>query len=447
MRVMPVEQTSWLEWEEQLHTMADMGRAHVPQSLKHSLALLALTYLQSKEPASPADASKDPLSTALWLAEQTEQRRGLHAHPLSRGLLAGLSNIPSHILDGWLKIAARNEPAEGFSEWFAAKIDELDLAYQYDTPSSISRLVASLLSGQSPHTIFDPACGTGGLLAAAAMQFGRGKLFGQERSIEAYAWAQLRFMILGLWDAELVLGNSLTDQAFDRLRPDGGFDLILTNPPFGRNIDFGAAVAHAHRPNPLTITSPDRLSSEGTYINETVGSLSSSGFAAVIVPIGFLSRGGADQELRKALVGSDMLQAIVGLPDRLFAPGTTIETAILILSVEKPAVQKQRTLFIDARALGYRDGSRIVLSAESVQQVTRAFQEWEDRDGFSRSVSLDEIASSGFSFSPARYVKSSTNAATMSPSDRRPRVTELQARYLRLCDEYDALRLRLTAFS
>jgi type I restriction-modification system DNA methylase subunit len=447
MHLMPAEQIAWSEWERRLQAMADIGRASKYQGFKDPLALLGIIYLQRQERIPGADATSDPLTAALRLGEDIENRRGLQGQPLSRSLLSGLSSVAASVLAGWLEIASGSGPSEGFAEWFAAKLDELGLAYQYDTPSSLSRLVASLFAGRSPSTIFDPACGTGGLLAAMAEQFGQATFLGQEINSEAYAWARLRFLVLGLRNVELALGNPLIDQAFDRLQPRNGFDLILTNPPFGRLADPSRTPLRPHRPKNLSVELSGRLSSEATYIKKIVGSLSSSGVAAVIVPNGFLSRGGADQKLREALVGNDAVQAIVGLPERLFAPGTAIETAILILDREKPDHQKGRVLFVDVRRLGRRHGNRVVLDDDTAERIKSSYSEWQDEEGFSQIVSFEGLDPKSFSFSPALYVKQPTRTTKMSPDDQRSRIVELEARYAMLCQEYEAVRSRLARSS
>jgi type I restriction enzyme M protein len=262
---------------------------------------------------------------------------------------------------------------------------------------------------------------------------------------EAWAWAQLRFLVLGLTNIELAIGNALTNRAFTRFIPKDGFDLVLTNPPFG-HLDPQTTSLLSHGSSNSSMRLPGRPSSEAAYIQETLSSLSNSGRAAVIVPNGFLSRGGADQKLRETLVRNGAVQAIVGLPERLFAPGTTIETAILFLNRRKPNDQKGRVLFVDARKLGRRDGARLVLDHDSTNQIRTVYKDWRDEAGFSRIVSLDELDPTSFSFSPARYVKPVTPVA-ISPYDRRSRIAELDARYSELHQEYEAIRLRLTQLS
>ena len=431
------------EWEQRLQRMADIGRASKHRAFKHPLALLGLIYLQRHDQLPLPDTVDEPSSAALRLAEAIEGRKGLQTRPLSQHLLSGLSSIEPAILADWLQIASENWPVEGFPEWFEAKLDDLGFAYHHDTPSSLTRLVASLFSDRPSRAIFDPACGTGGFLAAAAEEIGHAALFGQEMNSEAWAWAEMRFLIRGQGHIQLAIGNTLADQAFTRLAPKDGFDLVLTNPPFGVALDSHTTSLLSRRPSNLVAGLAGRLSSETAYVQEILGSLSSSGAAAIIVPNGFLSRGGTDQKLREALVRNDAVQAILGLPERLFAPGTTIETAVLVLSRRKPDDQKGRILLLDARKLGRREGSRAVLDDESAQRITSRYRRWEDEAGFSRVIQFEELDPASYSFSPARYMEAATPLAAMNPDERRSQIAELDARYVALCQEYEALRSQL----
>jgi len=435
----------WTEWDLRLEAMAEIGRAYMHGGLKEQLALLGLLFLQRRNRLSLPDTTCDALNIALTLARAIEEHARVQGRPLSDHLLSGLRNIDPIVTDRWLAIASENWPIEGFVEWFAAMLDELPFTHHHDTPASLSRLVASLLSGQSPNAILDPACGTGGILAAMADEFEQATLFGREINSEAWAWSELRFLVRDQRNnTNLSFGNAFVDEPFPRLAPKEGFDIIVTNPPFGMRIDSHTVGLLSRRPNSRIPESSGRLSSETAYIQEVITCLSDSGIAAVIVPNGFLSRGGVDQKLRETLIQDDIVQTVVGLPERVFAPGTTIETAILFLSRQKLDNQKGRVLFLDARRLGQREGVRTVLDDESAEQIESGYTNWRDKDGFSRVVSFKDIDPTSFSLSPTRYIKPATRLAMISPHDRRSRIDDLDARYAALCREYDALRSKLT---
>ncbi|WP_420101227.1 N-6 DNA methylase [Bosea sp. (in: a-proteobacteria)] len=424
--------------------MAEMGRASRYQAINDPLAVLGLGYVQRRDQLPSIDTAGEPLNAALRLAEAIEKHSSLSGQPLSLHLLSSLANIEPAVLGHWLRIALDHRPLGGFAQWFSAKLDEIGFERHHDTPSSVSRLVASLFSNHSFRTIFDPACGTGGLLAAAAEHNAKAALFGQEISSEAWAWAEMRFLVQGLGNINLAIGNGLDGHALTSLIPEDGLDFILTNPPFGMQFDANTISGPSRRPGKLIPTQAGRLSSETAYVQGVLEYLSNSGLAAVIVPNGFLSRGGADKKLREALVRLDVVQAVIGLPERLFAPGTNIETAILVLNRRKPDDQKEHILFLDARELGRREGMRVVIDDQSAARIMAGYNEWRNEMSFSQVVSSDKIDLVSFSFSPTRYVKYTSLPARMDPDYRRSHIIELDAQYRALCLEYEDLQARLS---
>jgi type I restriction-modification system DNA methylase subunit len=425
-------------WESRLWTMMEVGRAYGYSVLREPLALLGIAYLGQQFPLT--DRAGDPQQFLLSLITEIEHRNNLQGQPLSRSLFSRFQGIAPHILSIWLQTVLEHWPNEGFSYWFSSKLDELGFEHRYDTPSSVSQLVASIFSDRSPSSVFDPACGTGGLLAAVAERFGRATILGQEISTEAYAWAQLRFLVLGLPNVTLLEGNALNDPARDHRLLNGGFDMILTNPPFGHQVDAHGAMLRSRR---LGIELTGRLASETAYVNKIADCLSGAGVAAVVVPNGFLSRAGTDQKLRQALITSDILHAIIGLPERLFAPATAIGTAILILNRQKSDDERGRALFVEARGLGDRNGKRATLADDVIERIRSRYCEWANEDGFSQIVSFKEFDSRNLSFSPGTYVRQSVSVAKMSPCVRRARILELDEQHSVLCKQYETLRSKL----
>lgn len=430
------------EWDRRLQDMADLGRTSKYQAFKEPLALLGLLHVRQRDHLPLDDMPGDASHFALRLAEAVEEHHGLDRRPFSRHLLSGVERIDPVVVAGWLKIGRSGGRSAGFAEWFAARLDDLDFADHHDTPTSVGRLVASLVADPSCRSVFDPACGSGGLLAAAAERIGQPALFGQEISAEAWAWAEMRFLVHGPSNVRLAVGNALTDRAFADT-PEGGFDLVLSNPPFGLHLDPRAAAQRPLHGTALIAGPIGRLSSEAAYIQEIFANLSASGQAAVIVPNGFLSRGGSDRKLREALVGRNAVRAVIGLPERLFAPATSIETTVLILERRESVDRQDNILFLDCRGMGRREGVRVVLDNAATDRIGAAFRAGSDEAGFCRVVSPEALSEADFSLSPARHVEPVTQPAGMSAPERRARIVELDARYAALRREYDRLRSQL----
>ncbi|MDV4155037.1 MULTISPECIES: HsdM family class I SAM-dependent methyltransferase [Rhizobium] len=388
--------------------------------------------------------SLDPIVAALQPIESIEQAASLTERPFSRQLLANLTQIEPAIISGWLKFMTDDWPLEGFPEWFALKLDELGFIGNHDTPLSVSRFVASLFRNHAYKSVLDPACGTGGLLSAVSEQVGtHAALYGQEINAEAWAWACLRMLVGGQNNAQLQLGRGLIEQSFEREGFRRNYDLVLTNPPFGMHIDYEAISRSALFSEIQPEGMAPRLSSETAFVQQAFNSLSSDGIAAIIVPNGFLFRGGIDRKLRENLAARDAVKAVIGMPARLFVPGTTIETAILILSRNKTDSERGQILFIDARGLGQRDGSRIELDAKAAGKIQSTYEHWTAEDGFSEIIAVEKLDSDNFSFSPAHYINPAPRTELIDAGFRHTRMLELDQRYAILKEEYETLRSKL----
>ncbi|MCK1733967.1 N-6 DNA methylase [Bradyrhizobium sp. 138] len=431
------EQINGSHWESQLRAMMDAGRASQSSALRESLALLGILHLGRQ--LSPPEKTIDPLQFVHWLAMEIERRNHLRGRPLSQIIFSRFQGIAIDVLATWLHIGSEPSPLAGFSQWFSSRLDTLGFEYPYDTPSSLSRLVSSIFANRSPRSVFDPACGTGGFLAALTKGLSSATVLGEEISAEAHAWAQLRFLVLDLPNVTLLEGNALSDPTLDRYMPSGGFDMILTNPPFGQPVE----VHRTPHSRGIGVELVGRVVSETAYVNRIAGLLSTSGIAAVVVPNGFLSRAGTDQKLRETLVSTDILQAIIGLPERLFAPATAIGTAILILNREKSDDQKGRALFVEARGQGNRDGNRVTLADATIERIRSRYCDWRNEDGFSQVVSFEQLDPRITSFSPSAHVRPSQATAKVGPNVRRARILELDKRHAILCEQYEALRSSL----
>lgn len=432
------EQINRSHWEERLHAMMDVGRASQSFVSREPLALLGILYLGRQ--FSLPGKTIDPLHFVLSLTAEIEHRNHLGGRPLSRNIFSRFQGIAADVLANWLHIGLEPGPLKGFAQWFSSRLDELGFEHPYDTPSSLSRLVASIFSDRSPKSVLDPACGTGGFLAAMAERLSQATVLGEEISANAHAWAQLRFLVLDLPNVTLLEGNALSDPTLDPCMPSGGFDMILTNPPFGQQIETDRTMPYSRS---IGVELVGRVVSETAYVSRIAGWLSNSGVAAVVVPNGFLSRAGTDQKLRQALVSTDILHAIIGLPERLFAPATAIGTAILVLNRQKSDKERGRALFVEARGQGDRDGNRVTLADATIERIRSRYCDWRNEDGFSQVVSFDQLDPKFSSFSPSAYVRPPAATAKMNPSVRRARILELDEQHAILCEQYEALRSRL----
>jgi type I restriction enzyme M protein len=283
---------------------------------------------------------------------------------------------------------------------------------EYYTPRSVTRLLIELMPPQPGDRVLDPACGSGGLLAAAAQSIAAaGPVDGA--SIEAYATdrsnpplAMMNLAIHGV-DRPLVRVSDPTTQF--RNRGNDLFDFVLGNPPFNQRIENTVGAD-------WPFGTPPESSANFAWLQLAWSRLSESGIAGMIMPPAAAWSNGIEAEIRKRMIASGALLGIVALPPNLFID-TAIPVHLWFLARDKsrhlPGDDANSILFIDASRLGTQAPRQPrELTAEDVQRIVGRFHAWRrspratpDEVGFSRSVTHKEILENNGSLDPRLYVE------------------------------------------
>lgn len=291
---------------------------------------------------------------------------------------------------------------EGFVERHGAKGGE------HSSGSSLVDVMTALLA-PIEGSVYDPACGAAVFLAETWRQ-NRGaitRLYGQE--INEHSW-RLGFLYLLLQDAdfELVTGDTLLDDRHWQLRADR----IALEPPLGLHLRLVEQMEGDPR---WSWGLPPKSSADLAWVQHVAFHLSDGGVGAVAVSPGALTRGSAESQIRRGMVESDVLDAVVHLPPGMLA-STSLPTAVLVLQRTR-SNRSGRVLFVDARQLGSpeRGGLRQFEPSE-IDRLRDVFRRWragslEPEGQFTGIATVEEIVASDVSLSPNRYV-SYAEAAT-----------------------------------
>jgi type I restriction enzyme M protein len=285
-------------------------------------------------------------------------------------------------------------------------------AGEFYTPRSVVRLMIDMLDPKEAETIYDPACGTGGMLLAAVQhvkdQHGDvkrlwGKLYGQEKNLTTSSIARMNLFLHGIEDFQVVRGDTLRNPAFfegDRLAT---FDCVIANPPFslekwGEDIwisdPFGRNFAGL----------PPSSSGDFAWVQHMVKSMADvSGRMAVVLPQGALVRKGAEGEIRRKLLEMDLIEAVVGLAPNLFY-GTGLAACILVLRSRKSPKHKRKVLIADGSRLFGRGRAQNYLEPENATDILAWYRGFTDVQDSARVVSLDEIKAEDWTLNISRYV-------------------------------------------
>lgn len=287
-------------------------------------------------------------------------------------------------------------------------------AGEFYTPRSIVRLMVNVLDPTAGESIYDPACGTGGMLLETIHHVKeRGedprllKIKGQEKNLTTEAIARMNLFLHGMEDFDIVRGDTLRGPKFivdDRLEQ---FDCVIANPPFslkewghdkwssdpyGRN-QFGLA---------------PKTNGDFAWVQHMFASLKpETGRMAVVLPHGVLFRGGAEGKVRKALLEKGHIETIIGLASNLFY-GTGIPACILILQTK--AEPKEPVLIINAEEIFTKGRAQNTLSNEQADEIYSIYQHHLDdyaheKEGVARWVPYSELEENDFNLNIARYVQ------------------------------------------
>lgn len=275
--------------------------------------------------------------------------------------------------------------------------------------------------GIGPHnttagtTAYDPTCGSGSLLLKVAAQAGRHiTLEGQEKDSTTAGLARMNMILHDFPGANIASGGEGTlvkPRFFDgeQLRT---YDYVVANPPFSdKTWSTGLTLGESGKGDPhkrFTWGVPPKKQGDYAYLLHIIRSMKSTGKAACILPHGVLFRGNAEAAIRKNLVQSGMLKAIIGLPANLFY-GTGIPACILVL--DKANAQARKGIFMIDASKGFRkDGPKNRLRDQDIHKIVDTFRKQDESDPrYARMVPLSEISDpkNDYNLNLPRYIDSS----------------------------------------
>lgn len=317
---------------------------------------------------------------------------------------------------------------------------------EFYTPKAVVQLVVELIDPQPGHSVYDPTCGSGGMLVESAYHVANlpdgtimGKpnvlLFGQEKNLGTWAIAKLNLYLHNM-RAEIERGDTLGEPKHldnDYLKT---FDRVIANPPFSAKF-WWAPLELANEaeqdndkkpkaPNYKQVSDPygrfvygipPRGYADLAFAQHMLASLKADGRMGIILPHGVLFRSGEERKIREGLLygtdtasgnrPGDLIEAIVGLPSALFY-NTGIPACVLILNKQKPAALRGKVIIIDA-SRDYLEGkAQNSLRPENINHIVSthrdAFERQSEVQNYCRVVSLDEIRGNDSNLNVSRYI-------------------------------------------
>lgn len=280
-------------------------------------------------------------------------------------------------------------------------------AGEFYTPPEVSDLMAELLEPQPGDSICDPACGSGSLLMKCGRKivanFGSRQyaLYGQEAIGSTWSLAKMNMFLHGEDNHKIEWGDTIRNPKL--LDKNGNlmlFDIVTANPPFSLD-KWGHDDAENDKFSRFRRGIPPKTKGDYAFILHMIETLKpDTGRMGVVVPHGVLFRGSSEGQIRQKLIEENLLDAVIGLPEKLFY-GTGIPAAILLFRKDK---HDTSVLFIDASRECKAGKSQNLLTAENIRKVLETYQTGKSVEKYAYLASLAEIRENDYNLNIPRYV-------------------------------------------
>ena len=324
-----------------------------------------------------------------------------------------LKDLIEHFSTKTLSIAncPEDELGQGY-EYLIKKFadDSGHTAQEFYTNRTVVHLMTEMLKPESGESIYDPTCGSAGMLISAIAYLKAQKkewrnvaVYGQEINALTSAIGRMNLFLHGVKDFAIVNGDTLRAPAF----VDGGklrqFDLILANPPYSiSQWDREAFTADKYGRNFLGV--PPQGRADYAFLQHIVKSLDEdTGRCAILFPHGVLFRN-EESAMREKLVRSDAVECVIGLGPNLFY-NSPMEACIMICRMNKRPDRRGQVLFINAINEVERKNAQSFLEDKHIQRIAKAYETYGTEEDFARVVTIQDIADNNFSLSIPLYVK------------------------------------------
>jgi type I restriction enzyme M protein len=310
---------------------------------------------------------------------------------------------------------------------------------EFYTPRSVVRMMVRLIKPEIQHHVYDPCCGSGGMLIAAKEYIDeqgydgrKANLYGQEANGTVWSIAKMNMLLHGISTADLHNDDTLDNPQHVKGGELRRFDRILTNPPFSHvwgttdkdqsgqpawNPDFRAE-RFSYGEVPLGAKKADLM-----FLQHMLAVCADGGIVATVLPHGVLFRGGEEKTIRAGIIEHDQLEAVIGIAPNLFY-GTGIPACILILRklrqngaqlVSSKAKERQgKVLFINADREFFEGRAQNHLMPEHIEKIVTTYDAFKEEPGFSTIVDIPTLRDNGYNLNIRRYAD---NAPPPEPHD------------------------------
>ncbi len=283
-------------------------------------------------------------------------------------------------------------------------------AGEFYTPRSVVHLLGLILDPHEGESIYDPACGTGGMLLECVdhlrdnkEDYRTLKLYGQEKNLTSSSIARMNMFLHGIEDFQIVRGDTLRNPAFFSADGLKTFDCVIANPPFSLK-DWGSD-NWANDPYGRNIAGvPPKGNGDMAWVQHMIKSMNSTGRMTVVLPHGALFRKGAEGKIREALLKQDLLEAVIGLGPNIFY-GTQLAACVMVFKQNKEDHKKGKVLFIDGSDQVRVGRAQNYLEKEHVEQIFSWYTAFEEVENYVKIATQEDLKENDYNLNIPLYVE------------------------------------------
>ena len=328
-----------------------------------------------------------------------------------------LKNLIEHFSKHTLSLAhvPEDELGDGYEYLIKQFADDSGhTAQEFYTNRTLVHLMAQMLEPKAGETIYDPTCGTGGMLISCLAEVKRNGgdartigLYGQELINITAAIARMNLVLHGVSDFDIRSGNTLHEPALikgDRLKT---FDVVLANPPYSIK-KWNREAWQSDQWGRNFLGTPPQGRADYAFFQHILKSMNpKTGRCAILFPHGVLFRN-EEAEMRTRLIEADMLECVLGLGPNLFY-NSPMEACVLICRTSKSPERTGKVLFINALNEVAREMAQSFLKPKHQSRIIEAYRDFTDKPGFAVVASNEEVIAKGSDLSIPKYVEKVTS--------------------------------------
>lgn len=288
-------------------------------------------------------------------------------------------------------------------------------AGEFFTPKEVGWLIARLLRPEEGMEVYDPACGSAGLLVKAELTLQESvknvrrplRLYGQELNPVTYAIAKMNTIIHDM-EGEIAIGDTFRNPKFLNGSKLKTFDLVAANPMWNQN-GYDDSFFEADPYGRFSLGYPPASSADWGWVQLMLASLSNKGRAVIVLDTGAVARGSGgegsnrERDVRKQFVERDLIEGVILLPENLFY-NTTAPGILLCLNKAKPKDRQGKMILINASKEFEKGRPKNLIPDHSIAKIAEAFRAGEHVTNFAKAIGNDDAAKNDYNLLPSRYV-------------------------------------------